>query len=91
MEHITLPRSHACALLACMPPYAGRGWLSIVQIIVETAVMVEGVDKAKRLCIDHTNAKKQSALMVACKHGCVSRNFAVPGDLTLVGWTFTAH
>lgn len=62
-----------------------------MQIIVETAVMVEGVDKAKRLCIDHTNAKKQSALMVACKHGCVPFNVAKNGDSTLISWSFAAH
>eukprot|EP00955_Chlamydomonas_euryale_P033940 349655-Chlamydomonas_euryale.AAC.8 len=31
--------------------------------------MSEGVEKAKAVCIDHCNSKKQTALMVACKHG----------------------
>lgn len=33
--------------------------------------MSEGPERAKRFCIDHPNAKKQTALMVACKHGWV--------------------
>jgi ankyrin repeat protein len=31
--------------------------------------MSEGIERAKKLCIDHTNIKRQSALIVACKHG----------------------
>lgn len=50
---------------------AARGHFELVQMVLEAAVMSEGPERAKRLCIDHTNAKKQSALMVACKHGCV--------------------
>ena len=31
--------------------------------------MSEGIERAKKLCIDHVNQKQQSALIVACKHG----------------------
>lgn len=48
---------------------AARGHFDLVQSIVETAVAYEGPEKAKAHCIDHTNAKRQTALMVACKHG----------------------
>lgn len=50
---------------------AARGHYELLQAVLEAAVLVDGIDKAKRLCIDHRNAKKQTALMVACKHGCV--------------------
>lgn len=48
---------------------AARGHFELLQSILETAVAYEGVEKAKLHCIDHTNAKRQSALIVACKHG----------------------
>jgi hypothetical protein len=40
-----------------------------VQLILEAAVMSSGPEKAKKHCIDHANAKRQTPLMVACKHG----------------------
>lgn len=52
-------------------PLAARGHFELVQLILETAVMTEGPERAKRNCIDHANSKRQTALMVACKHGCV--------------------
>ena len=51
------------------PLLVARGHFDLVQLILETAVMSEGPDRAKRFCIDHTNAKRQTALIVACKHG----------------------
>lgn len=48
---------------------AARGHFELLQLILETAVMTEGPEKAKRQCIDHTNSKRQTPLMVACKHG----------------------
>lgn len=48
---------------------AARGHIELVQLILETLVMTDGPDKAKRNVIDHANAKRQTALMVACKHG----------------------
>ena len=33
--------------------------------------MTDGPEKAKKLCIDYTNGKRQTALIVACKHGWV--------------------
>lgn len=50
-------------------PTAARGHSELVQMLVEAAVMCDGVEKAKRNCIDHTNNKRQTALIVACKHG----------------------
>lgn len=50
-------------------PCAGRGHFELVQLILETAVIAEGPDKAKKLCIDSTTIKRQTALMVASKHG----------------------
>ncbi len=51
------------------PLHAARGHFELVQLILETAVMTEGPERAKRLCIDHANTKRQTPLMVACKHG----------------------
>ncbi|EFJ40620.1 hypothetical protein VOLCADRAFT_108077 [Volvox carteri f. nagariensis] len=48
---------------------AARGHFELVQLILETAVMTEGPERAKKNCIDHANSKRQTALMVACKHG----------------------
>ncbi|GAX81490.1 hypothetical protein CEUSTIGMA_g8919.t1 [Chlamydomonas eustigma] len=48
---------------------SARGHFDLVQLILETAVMTDGPEKARRNCIDHTNAKHQTALIVACKHG----------------------
>ncbi|MEW5305082.1 MAG: hypothetical protein WDW36_007646 [Sanguina aurantia] len=48
---------------------SARGHSELVQMLVEAAVMCDGVEKAKRNCIDHTNNKRQTALIVACKHG----------------------
>eukprot|EP00798_Chlamydomonas_sp_ICE-L_P015775 gene15775-21898_t len=48
---------------------AARGHFELLQLILETAVMVDGPERAKKDCIDHSNQKKQTALMVACKHG----------------------
>lgn len=48
---------------------AARGHFELLQLILETAVMCEGPDKAKRHCIDHTNSKRQTPLIVSCKHG----------------------
>lgn len=50
-------------------PLAARGHIELVAAILECAVMSEGPEKAKRACIDHCNAKHQTALVVACKHG----------------------
>ena len=51
------------------PLLVARGHFDLVQLILEAAVMSEGPDRAKRFCIDHPNAKRQTALIVACKHG----------------------
>lgn len=48
---------------------AARGHFDLVAMILEAAVMSEGPEKAKKFCIDHMNSKRQTALMVACKHG----------------------
>ncbi|KAG1666453.1 hypothetical protein FOA52_015123 [Chlamydomonas sp. UWO 241] len=48
---------------------AARGHFELLQLVLEAAVMIEGPEKAKRYAIDHANSKKQTALMVACKHG----------------------
>lgn len=53
----------------CLCYAAACGHFELLQLIVETAVMTDGPDKAKRYVIDHANAKRQTALMVACKHG----------------------
>lgn len=58
----TLQRLLPCRL-------AARGHFELLQLVLETAVMIEGPEKAKRYAIDHANSKKQTALMVACKHG----------------------
>lgn len=52
--------------------FVARGHFELVQLILETAVMTEGPERAKKNCIDHANSKRQTALMVACKHGCVT-------------------
>eukprot|EP00198_Chlamydomonas_reinhardtii_P006165 XP_001695501.1 predicted protein [Chlamydomonas reinhardtii] len=62
---------------------AARGHFELVQLILETAVMTEGPERAKRNCIDHANSKRQTALMVACKHGhpdCVEYLVTNGGD-----------
>lgn len=51
---------------------AARGHFELVQLVLETAVMTEGPEKAKKHCVDHANSKRQTALMVSCKHGCAS-------------------
>lgn len=51
------------------PPRTARGHFELVQMLLEAAVMSEGVERANRHCIDHVNVKRQTALMVACKHG----------------------
>eukprot|EP00798_Chlamydomonas_sp_ICE-L_P010137 gene10137-8039_t len=48
---------------------AARGHFELLQLILETAVMSAGPEKAKKACIDRPNLKKQTAIMVACKHG----------------------
>jgi hypothetical protein len=48
---------------------AGRGHFRLVQQILETAVMLEGPDKAKRLCINACNTRGQTALSMACMNG----------------------
>mmetsp|Transcript_8096 Transcript_8096/g.19916 ORF Transcript_8096/g.19916 Transcript_8096/m.19916 type:complete len:1220 (-) Transcript_8096:755-4414(-) len=48
---------------------AARGHFELVQQLLEAAVISEGPERAKRHCIDHANIKRQTALMVACKHG----------------------
>lgn len=62
--HTTLHTLRTCTRVA-------RGHFELVQLLLESAVMSEGPERAKRHCIDHANAKRQTALMVACKHGCV--------------------
>ncbi|PNH07652.1 putative E3 ubiquitin-protein ligase [Tetrabaena socialis] len=60
-----------------------RGHFELVQLILETAVMTEGPERAKKNCIDHANSKRQTALMVACKHGhpdCVEYLVTNGGD-----------
>ncbi|KXZ46698.1 hypothetical protein GPECTOR_41g662 [Gonium pectorale] len=45
--------------------------------------MTEGPERAKKNCIDHANSKRQTALMVACKHGhpdCVEYLVTNGGD-----------
>ncbi|GIL80568.1 hypothetical protein Vretimale_16011 [Volvox reticuliferus] len=62
---------------------AARGHFELVQLILETAVMTEGPERAKKICIDHANSKRQTALMVACKHGhpdCVEYLVTNGGD-----------
>ncbi|GIL60399.1 hypothetical protein Vafri_14847 [Volvox africanus] len=62
---------------------AARGHFELVQLILETAVMTEGPERAKKNCIDHANSKRQTALMVACKHGhpdCVEYLVTNGGD-----------
>lgn len=54
-------------LLLCLS--TARGHFELVQMVLEAAVMSEGPERAKRLCVDHVNAKRQSALMAACKMG----------------------
>ncbi len=64
-RHSTLASpSHSLPHLA-----SARGHFEVVQLVLEAAVMSDGPEKAKRHCIDHCNAKRQTALMVACKHG----------------------
>lgn len=65
-------RTGACPTL-CHVPSAAKGYLELVQLILESAVAHEGPARAKHLCLDHVNAKRQSALMVSCKHGCVGQ------------------
>ncbi|KAF6266367.1 ankyrin repeat-containing domain protein [Scenedesmus sp. NREL 46B-D3] len=48
---------------------AGRGHYRLVQAIVEAAVIAHGPAKAKQRCINHTNHKGHSALILACMHG----------------------
>jgi hypothetical protein len=38
-------------------------------MILEAAVMCEGPDTAKKRCINHSNKRGQSALMLACMNG----------------------
>ncbi|KAG2500768.1 hypothetical protein HYH03_001530 [Edaphochlamys debaryana] len=62
---------------------AARGHFELVQLVLETAVMTEGPERAKKNCIDHANSKRQTALMVACKHGhpdCVEYLVTNGGD-----------
>lgn len=76
-QHATPPRHHATLALASPCPHAAaRGHFELVQSLLEAAVMCEGPEKAKKGCIDHTNAKRQTPLMVACKHGCVQAAWA---------------
>lgn len=51
---------------------AGCGHLAVLQVLLETAVAKEGPDRAKKHCINHTNVKGQSALMLACGNGYAS-------------------
>ncbi|WIA35703.1 hypothetical protein OEZ86_004106 [Tetradesmus obliquus] len=48
---------------------AGRGHYRLVQAIVEAAVIAQGAAKAKQRCINHTNNKGHSALILACMNG----------------------
>jgi hypothetical protein len=73
LRHSTVGEGHAPWLESdkLLRLCAARGHFELVQLVLETAVMVDGPDKAKRLCIDHSNSKRQTALMAACKHGYV--------------------
>jgi hypothetical protein len=48
---------------------AGRGQHRMVQQILETAVALEGPEKAKRVCINAVNTRGQTALSMACMNG----------------------
>jgi hypothetical protein len=41
----------------------------MVQAILEAAVLSQGLTRAKKRCINHSNSKGQSALMLACMSG----------------------
>ena len=74
LDHEAAVAARTCAFHAHAASFpAARGHFELVQLILETAVMTEGPERAKRNCIDHANAKRQTALMVACKHGWVER------------------
>lgn len=53
----------------CLCRCAGRGHARMVQAILEAAVISQGLTRAKKRCINHSNSKGQSALMLACIHG----------------------
>ena len=44
-----------------------------MQLLLESAVLSEGPERAKALIINHVNKRGHSALMLACMHGCVLR------------------
>ena len=41
-----------------------------MQLLLESAVLSEGPERAKALVINHVNKRGHSALMLACMHGC---------------------
>jgi hypothetical protein len=47
----------------------GKGHARMVQAILEAAVLSQGLTRAKKRCINHSNSKGQSALMLACISG----------------------